>query len=189
MIHSFSQTPDDINKIVPSQGRDRRSDVERAHPLIQLHNQDSKDLGFVGSIADELINISGALVTVYIRTDSESYDKVYEEDPDPTYKDGKLLKAYFVPQPIASQLTPFGVDTPNQTTVVFSRERVFREFGDRMIRIGDLIAVPYNAMSVKMDRYRVLNAFDSGNFRYNWLYWSCLVENITDDDTIDIDHK
>ena len=190
MIHRFSQNPDEATRLVPGQQRlGFRSDMEREHPLIQLHDTDSADHAFVASIAAEITNIAGADVIVYPRTESESYDQVYEEDPDPTYKNGKHLKAYFVPQPIAAQLTPFGVDAPNQTTVVFNKEQVYKEFGNRMIRIGDIVSLPYNASGLKPDRYRVLNAFDSGNFRYNWLYWSCVVETLTDDSIVDIDHK
>lgn len=190
MIHRFSQENTEITRVAPGQTRiGFRSDVQKQNPLIQLHDAQSKDHIFSGSIADEIINISGAEVIVYIRTDSESYDEVWEEDADPTYKSGRRMKAYFAPQPIAAQLTPWGVDVENQAVVIFSKEHVYKEFSERMIRIGDIIELPYNASGIRPDRFRVLNAFDSGNFRYNWLYWSCNVENITDDITIDIDHK
>ena len=190
MIHRFSKNGGDATRIGSGQARvGIRTEMERTHPLIQLHDSESADHSLAVSVADEIVNISGADVIVYIRTDSELYDDVYEEDPDPTYESGKHLKGYFVPQPIAVQLTPWGVDVENQTTVVFNKERVYADFGKRMVRIGDLIELPYNASGINPDRFRVLNAFDSGNFRYNWLYWSCQVENITNDTTIDIDHK
>ena len=183
MIHSFSQ---DGPLIPANQSITTDYDIQQTNPLIQIHNPDSPDLAFAAKIAQELVNISGAEVKVYARTNSESYDEVYEEDPDPTYKRPKTLKAYFVPQPLAAQLTPWGVDVENQTTVVFNKDAVYNEFGERMIRIGDIIELPYNASTIKPDRYRVLNAFDSSNFRYSWLYWSCKVENITDDRVIDV---
>jgi len=186
MIHRFSKSAETITRIAPGQQRiGHRDDIAKSNPLIQLHDSESLDHGLAGSIAEEIININGGQVVVYARTDSESFDEVYEEDPDPTYKAGKRLKAYFVPQPISAQLTPWGVDVENQATVVFSKEQVRGEFGDRMIRIGDVVELPYNASAVRPDRYRVLNAFDSGNFKYNWLYWSCNVENLTDDITIE----
>jgi len=190
MIHRFSQGHTDTTRKAPRQRRMMtRNDMERGYPLIQLHDTESVDHLLVGSISEEIVNISGGEVVVYPRTDSESYDDVYEEDPNPTYGSGIRLKAYFVPQPIEAQLTPWGVDVENKSTVVFSKEQVIRSFGERLIRIGDLITLPYNASLIKPDRYRVLNAYDSGNFRYNWFYWSCDVENITDDVTLDVDNK
>lgn len=185
MIHRFSSLGDKPDNTHIG----HKSGVDGALPLFQMHDQNSADHALAGTLSDEIINISGAAVKVYPRVDSESYDQVYEEEPDPIYGAGRPFKAFFVPQPIAAQLTPFGVDAPNQTTVVFSRAHVEKEFGSRMIRIGDVIELPYSGAALRPDRYRVLNAFDSGNFRYNWLYWSCQVETLTDDITIDIDHK
>jgi hypothetical protein len=139
-------------------------------------------------IADELVNISGADVVVYVRTDN-NYDEVWEEDPDPTYQAGKPMKAFFVPQPLAVQLTMFGQDAPNQTTAVFARDRVLTQFGKRMLRKGDIIDLPYNSVAVRPGKYRVLSAFDSGNFRYTWLYFSCLCENVVDDKALEVGHK
>ncbi len=188
MIHRFSRTGESSTRIVPSQScLGFRSEMERTHPLHQLHDDASADHGLAASIADEIINISGGESLVYARADSQSYDDVYDEEPDPVYRPAKILKAYFPPQPIAAQLTPWGIDVENQATIVFSKEQVYREFGDRMIIIGDVIEQPYNASGVSPDKFRVLNAFDSGNFRYNWLYWSCNVENLTDDITVEPD--
>lgn len=200
MIHRFSQTNDRANNIASRQGQlhmqlSHRSDMEQRHTLIQQHDPDSQDMAYANRVAQEIINISGASVIVYPRMNNEDYDKVWEEDPHPTYGSGHHIKAYFAPQPLATELTPWGVDTPNQTDVVFARQEVYAEFSSRMIRIGDIIELPYNSLAIATpvakgpDRYRVLNAFDSGNFRYDWLYFTCKVENITDDTTIDIDHK
>ena len=188
MIHRFSQSGDDIVRVA-AKPLGQRGEMEEQYPLIQLHDAQSEDHDLVGSIASEIINISGGVVVVYVRTDQSAFDPVYEEEPDPIYKAGRRLKAYFAPQPIAAQLTPFGLDVENKATIVFSKHQIYREFSDRMIRIGDVIQVPYNASGIKPDKYRILNAFDSGNFRYEWLYWSCQVENLTDDITIEPDNS
>ena len=186
MIHRFSQSD---SSVVPSQGLDRRTDMEQAHPLIQQHDDQSVDHGLAKSLASELINISGAEVTVYIRTRGEGYDEVYDEEADPVYKSGKRLKAFFAPKPIEAQLTPWGLDAENKATIIFDRNQVISEFGSRMIMMDDVIEIPYNAAGIKPDRYRVLNASDSGNFRYQWLYWSCQIENLTNDITVEPDSK
>ena len=67
-----------------------------------------------------------------------------------------------------------------------------------MISEGDILLIPHNTMAVTqntdlrdgpgnlIERFRVINGFDTGNFKYRWLYWSCLCENITGDPTIDV---
>lgn len=188
MIHRFSISNDSSTRTVSGQKLGSRSDMEQIHPLIQLHDDESVDHGYAAGIADEIINISGGVVLVYTRAESQSFDKVYEEEPDPVYRPPVRLKAYFPPQPIAAQLTPWGVDVENKATVVFSKVQVYKEFGSRMIIIGDVIELPYNASGIRPDKFRVLNSFDSGNFRYQWLYWSCQVENLTDDITVEPDN-
>jgi hypothetical protein len=186
MIHRFSSTDTEGTRIASS-NLGSRSDMESMHPLIQVHDTSSADHGLSGSVSAEIISICGAEVLVYVRAESESYDDVYDEEPDPVYKRPKRLKAFFPPQPIAAQLGPWGIDVENKATVVFSKEQVFRDFGGRMIKIGDVIELPYNGSGIRLDRFRVLNAFDFGNFRYNWLYWSCQCENLTNDITVEPD--
>ncbi len=182
-IHNFAQ----LGGSPGDQFASFQSNMEKQHSPLQLHDPANPDHGFVRSIAEEIVNISGASLVVYIRTDN-SFDDVWEEDADPTYYPGERIKGYFAPQPKETELTPWGADTPNATKVTFSRSAVINQFGDRMIRIGDVIELPYNARgAVKPDRYRVLNAADAGQFRYEWFYWDCAVESITDDITIDPD--
>jgi hypothetical protein len=59
-----------------------------------------------------------------------------------------------------------------------------------MIRAGDMVEIPHNSTGPgAARRFRVIDATDQGNFMYRWLYFSALVQNITDDKTLDIDHK
>lgn len=190
MIHRFGNIPNKADRAASSQRQiSMRSDVEQRFPLFQVHDPDSADMAWANKTAQEIINISGANVIVYPRTDNADFDEVWEEDPNPTYGAGRHMKAYFSPKPLETELTMWGADAPNQTEVIFCRDEVYRIMGQRMIRIGDIIELPYNSMTMRPDRYRVNNAYDVGNFRYNWLYHGCKVENITDDITIDIDHK
>lgn len=190
MIHRFSQIHDQANAMAAGQRyTSNRSEVEQKHSLLQIHDPESNDMAFANAQAKEMVNLSGANVIVYARTNNGDHDEVWGEDANPTYLAGKHLKGYFVPQPLNIQLTQWGADGSMQTTVIFCREDVYKEFGKRMLRIGDIIELPYNGAVIKPDRFRILNAFDSGNFRYAWLYFSCLCENITGDEIIDIDHK
>jgi hypothetical protein len=181
-----------IDKVV-----DSRSDAEKLNSQLAADGG-SADIAYAERSAEEIINLSGVLVTVFKRTRNHgNKDEVWDEDADPTYKGGIKLKGMFVPKPAEAQLTKWGVDVENQTTIHFSRAVVLMTFGNEMISEGDVIIIPHNTLSVvqntdlrtgignRLDRYRVLKASDTGNFRYRWLYWSCLLENLTGDQTID----
>lgn len=170
---------------------DHRSDVEKVFSPISIYNPLKPDMGYAERMALELIHISGAWIRLFVRTDNADYNKVYDEDPNPSYKNGILLKAFFKPEPVQIELTKWGVDAPNTTTVVFARSEILQQFGEkRMIRAGDMVEIPHNSTGPgAARRFRVIDATDQGNFMYRWLYFSALVQNITDDKTLDIDHK
>jgi hypothetical protein len=94
-----------------------------------------------------------------------------------------MLKAFFKPAPLETELKKWGADTINKTEVVFSHRQVFEKFGGRMLRTGDVLQLPFNAaMEDRSPKtYRVTNATPTGNFRYNWLYFSCTVETLNAD--------
>lgn len=181
---------------------DNRSDAEKQYTPLSVYNHGNPDLAYAERLAEEIINISGAIIVVYQRAQNQgNRDEVWDEDADPTYKNAKKLKGYFTPAPAEMQLTRWGIDAPNQTTVHFPRAIVFKEFGKRMISEGDVLIVPHNTLSAaqvtdlregpnnRIDRYRVIKSSDTGNFKYRWLYWSCLVENLTGDKTIDVSFR
>ena len=198
-IHNFGgpQEFSSIDKLP-----DFRSEDERINTPLALFNHQSADMAWAERMSEEMINISGAVVTVFPRTaDRGAGDDLWEENADPTYKRGVRLKGFFIPQPVNIALTRWGVDAPNETTVVFSRPVIFGIFKARMLRPGDVIEVPHNTLSPmqapeelaslgnRMDKYRIINASDTGNFKYRWLYWSCKVENLTGDQTIQVEHR
>lgn len=165
---------------------DFRSDVEQRHTPLALHDPDSNDLELARKKADEIINVSGAEIKVYIRTDNQDYDKLWDADADPTYWNPVPMKAFFKPAPLEVELKKWGADTENKTEIVFSHRHLFKQFGDRMLRTGDVIQVPYNAATEALNpRYfRVTNGTPSGNYRYHWLYFTCQVTLLTADMTV-----
>jgi len=177
---------------------DFRSDEEKVNSPLSVYNHNNPDIAYAERLAEEAINIAGAWVTIFKRAiNSGNKDDTWNEDADPKYERSKRLKGYFAPKPVETQLTKFGVDAENKTTIWFSRANVFKEFGAKMISEGDVIIVPHNTMAViqndaregigtKMDRYRVLNSSDDGNFKFRWLYWTCVLENLTGDVDIDV---
>lgn len=181
---------------------DLRSDQERLNSLLSTYNHQSNDLSYAERLAEEIINIAGAWITVHPRQRNHANkDEVWEEDADPVYGNGVKIKGKLVPEPTAIQLTRWGVDTPNKTTIHFSRAVVLKAFGKRMIAEGDVLIVPHNTLTVtqstdlrdgpmnRIDSFRVLQSGDTGNFKYRWLYWSVVVENLTGDLTIQVDQR
>lgn len=148
------------------------------------YNNDAADLKLARSMVEEQINISGADVIVYLRTDNGDHDNVWDEDADPTYLNPVNMKAYYKPEPIQSELTRWGVDTKTKLEITFAYTHIVKEFGDRLLRPGDVIQIPYNNLNINPINYRVLNATPMGNHRYNWLFIQCSVEQLTADITV-----
>lgn len=165
---------------------DFRSDAEQRHTQLALHDPDSNDLKLARKMADEIINVSGAEVKVYARTDNPDYDHVHDADPDPTYWAAVPMKAYFKPQPLELELKKWGAEAENKTEIVFSHRQLYTQYGNRMLRPGDVVKVPYNAATPHLNpnSFRITNATPSGNFRYNWLYFTCQVTLLTADITV-----
>lgn len=161
-----------------------RSDVEQRHSPIAIHDTESRDIRVARMMAQEMVNVSGAEIQLYVRTDNADYDAVWDEDPDPTYWAPLSLKAFFKPEPVQTELTKWGADTVNKTEVVFDHHQIYEMLGERMLRTGDVIQLPYNAAAINPKNYRIVNATPSGNFRYIWLYLTCQVETLTADITV-----
>lgn len=182
MLHSFGMAQPGIEPAVfDSILESFRSDVEQRHTSIAVHNPESADIKLAKQLADEMINVSGAELKVFIRTDNNDFDAVWDEDPDPTYWQPILIKGFFKPSPIEVELKRWGADTSNQTEVVFSFRMLYSLLSDRMLRAGDVIQIPYNSAPINPKNYRILNATPTGNFRYNWLYYTCQAELLTAD--------
>lgn len=161
----------------------QRSESQQRHTAIALHDDESADIKQARRMADEMINVCGGEVVVYVRTDNADYDAVWDEDPDPTYWNPINIKAYFKPQPLQAELAKWGVDTINRTEVVFSHLQIFQRLGKRMLRAGDVLQLPYNTTN-GLTNFRIINATPSGNFRFIWLYLTCQVETLTADVTV-----
>ncbi len=162
-----------------------RSAVEQRNTPLQLHDPDIGDLRLARLLADEMINVSGAEIKLYQRTDNADFDDTWDEDADPTYWPAIFMKAYFKPAPLEIELKQWGADlNSHRTEVVFSHRQLYAQFGERMLRVGDVIQLPYNAASINPKNFRVVNATPTGNFRYQWLYLTCQTELLTADITV-----
>jgi len=179
---------------------DNRSDAEKENSMLSVYNQQNNDIALMERQIEEMINITGAPTTVFRRVRNQANkDEIWDEDADPTYQKGIKIKGLFVPQPAEAALTRYGIDSQNQMTIHYSRANVLKIFGKLMIAEGDIIIVPHNTLTVtqttdlrdgvgnRMDRYRVIKSSDTVNFKYRWMYWSCVLENLTGDTSIDVE--
>jgi hypothetical protein len=175
MLHRFTQGATGLDSMAISQRyQDNRSEEMLDNPLYQANDQEAHDLSFAYKIAREMIRVNGAHVLIHPRTRNEDIDGVFDEDADPTYWSPQFFKGFFVPQPLEFELTEWGLDTKNQVEIVFFRDDLIELLGDRLSQIGDIIEIPYNSASQQKPKYyRVDNAQETGNFRYQWLYMTC----------------
>lgn len=172
---------------------DFRSQVEKQYTLLSTYDHSKADIAYAERLAEEIVNISGAWVTVFLKEPKRDAleDEVWDEDADPIYRSGVKTKAYFKPEPVASELTRWGVDTATKATIVFARAALFKEdrIGARLILPGDVIEAPYN-YATRFDmgplRFRILNVKHDGFFEYRWLYMHAVCELITGDDALKI---
>lgn len=162
---------------------DFRHDTDKYNSSMSLFQPDSPTIKTVRMLADEMINVSGAEIKVFVRTNNADYDLVWDEDADPTYWQSVVMKAFFKPAPLETELKKWGADTVNRTEVVFSHRELFLEFGERMLRAGDVVQLPFNAPFPDRSpkNYRVINGTPTGNYMYTWLYFTCVVETLNAD--------
>lgn len=186
MIHRFAVDVGQTDESLFTSALDNyQPEPDQRHTPIAIHDPENNDVKLARTLADEMINVSGAEVKVYVRTDNADFDAVWDEDPDPTYWSAMDMKAFFKPEPIQLELSKWGADSKNTTEVTFSHKQLYEKLGERMLRTGDVIQLPYNATSALGPKnYRVLNGTPAGNFRYIWLYYTCQVETLTADVTV-----
>lgn len=181
-VHRFSSDTGGIEPgLFGSAMESYRSDADQLHSPLSLYDVNSRDIALARTMADEMINTSGAEIKIFARTENADYDSVWDEDPDPTYWRSESIKAFFKPEPIQTELTKWGADTKNTTEVVFSHMQLYALLNDRMLRTGDVLQLPYNAAMINPKNFRILNGSPSGNYRYVWLYYTCQVETLTAD--------
>lgn len=168
---------------------DFRSDAEKLYTPMALYNPDNPDIALVEREAEEMCNISGVISAIYLKTENEAnVDDVWDEDANPVYESPKIVKGVWRPEPLANELTKFGVDANARSIISFSRAVILRTF-HRNLREGDIIAMPQNTAlaDFNLDRqkdllfYRVISAVDDGNYKYRWLYTKCTVEPMSGD--------
>jgi hypothetical protein len=176
---------DDIPDFMTA-AKDFRSDIEQTNSPLSLFDNEAPDLKMARKLVDESINIVGAEVNIFLRTNNDDISEVWEEDADPTYWNPFKIKAFFKPSPIELELKKSGVDVENKMEISLSHRQIYMVCRERMLRAGDVIRIPYNSAQVDLAPrfFRVTNAAPSGNFRYNWLYLSCKLESITADITV-----
>lgn len=187
MIHEFGNPMDNPGSGYAAwQGTtDQRTDIEKDYSHLSIHDPESADIATAHRLAREQVEISGANVRVYVRTNNQDRDYVWDEDPNPSYHNPINMKAFFKPQALEAELKRWGVDTTNKAEIVFVKEDLTKLWPERLLRPGDVIEIPYNSPANNGPRFFVIkNATPSGNFRYTWLYYTCATETLSADATV-----
>lgn len=170
---------------------DFRSEAEQTQSPLSIYN--SPDTGYAERQANEIINLSGALVTLYLKEPKRDAKEieVWDEDADPIYRNPISLKAYFKPEPTQQELTRWGYDQRLRITCVFSRGMLLANpnIGKRLLLPGDVVDAPYNLPS-NFDygpfRFRIINTKQAGFFEYKWLYVEAACELLTGDEALKV---
>jgi hypothetical protein len=186
-IYNFDNKKEEFSTI--DQFTDFRSDIEKENTLLAKYNHARGELTMAEHWALELMHIAGAPIIVYKRLMIEhaqgTIEALWEEERKVMYDGGTWVKGVFKADPLNVVLTKFGVDMPLKINVNFSRAIAMKLFGEGLIRIGDVLRIPYNLPYKKFPQYfRVENCFDSGNYQFRWLYWSVNTTLIDGDETI-----
>jgi hypothetical protein len=174
---------------------DFRSDIEKLHTPLGVFDNCKPDLAMYERLAEEVINISGAFVTLFLKLPLQGSERnpndIWDEDADPVYANGVILKAFVKLNEFQLELTKFGVDAPLSVKVVFARTTLGKAVGyDRMLAPGDVIEVPYNRAKIDLPlRFRVKNESDAGNINYRWVYYSADCELITSDKSLKVPYQ
>lgn len=179
-IYNFDKSQQFSSPQVP----DFRPENSILNPQQALYDHNNPDIAQAEAYALENLRIAGAWVTVLQRTDDNKYDRTWNEDSDPTYYQGYDFKAFFAPPAPEITLTKFGIDGATKFDLVFSRSELLSQFGERLLRNGDVVIIPHNSLVIKANRFKILHTQDTGNYKYRWLYLTCTVENMNKDEAL-----
>lgn len=176
---------------------DFRSTAEIDNSKLNIYNHQNPDIANMEREADQLIQLSGAPTLIYLRTnDMGQVDDVFDENANPTYCEYTNVKGLFTPESASMVKVKWGIDVDLKFKIHYSRARLLSQIGSRLIRQGDVIAIPHNTLiqtqateylegkDNRLDKFRVVGATDTGNFNYRWLYWTCTVEPLSGDITV-----
>lgn len=173
---------------------DYRTDAEKASSKLAIYDHTNPEIANMEMEALNLVNDSGAPTLVFRRSDDTGQtDETYNETSNPQYLEHVLIKAMFKPELIVLSKTKWGIDASSKMKLNYSRAYLLGLFGSRLIKVGDVIAIPHNTLIQtqsteylegkvnRLDKFRVTNCYDTGNYNYRWLYWTVEVEPLSGD--------
>lgn len=189
-IFAGQTLPPDVIASLPLSHVDFRSDVEQHHSQLSQENDNSPDILLAGTMSKEVIRLSGSEIDVFMRTDNNDVDHVWEEDTSPTFWQPITIKAYYVVPAITVTSEMWSVDAKVTFDVFLSYQEVLEMFGERMIRLGDVFKIPLKFVKpAKIVNFEVTSSTPWEMFMYHWLYWKCTVINISGDPIVQPEPK
>jgi hypothetical protein len=173
--------------------KDNRTDEQKNSSKIAIYDHSNPEIANMEMEALNLINDSGAPTLVYRRSDDTGQTDDGYNETTPQYLEPDNIKAIFKPEQVSLSKVKWGIDVNIKMTLSYSRAYLLGLYGSRLIKIGDVVAVPHNTLIQtqsteylegkvnRLDKFRIINSFDAGNFNYRWLYWNCIAEPISGD--------
>lgn len=176
---------------------DFRTDDQIFNSKLSIFDNENPEVARMEREAFNYIQQAGAVTHIYLRTeDLGAVDEVWEEDNNPIYYPPVSIKGQFVPEKMSTALKKWGIESDAKFDINYSRAQLLDRFGKRMIRAGDVIQLPHNTLVQTQntefidgqlglaDKFRVIDAHDTGNFNYRWLYWTVYCELLSGDITV-----
>lgn len=180
----------DVIASLPLSHSDFRSDVDQNYPLVSQENDNSHDVKLTGTLSKEVIRVSGSEIEVFMRTDNNDVDHVWEEDTSPTFWQPISIKAFYEFPLVAISSEGLGLEAKITFDVYFSYQEMLELFGERMIRHGDVLKIPLKFVKpVKIRNFEVTSSSPWQVYMYHWLYWKCTVVNISGDPIVQPEPK
>jgi len=164
-----------------------RTDTQRDNSPLSIYNSERNDIALARSQAEEQMALVGAETLIFTRTNNGDYDRVFDEDPNPTYDVPVGIRGFWKFESIQTELAKWGVDTSIKLDINYTHMSIFAQFGERMLRPGDVIQIPYGSVPITPKNFRILNSTPSGNYHYAWMYFTCQVEQLTADITVRVE--
>lgn len=174
--------------------KDFRTDSEKATSKIAIYDHSNPEIANMEMEALNLIQDAGAPTLVFRRTDDTGQtDDTYNETSNPTYIQPDLIKGLYKPESMSLAKVKWGIDVNVKMKINYSRAFLLGLYGSRLIRTGDVIAIPHNTLIQtqsteylegkvnRLDKFRVTQGSDTGNFNYRWLYWTVDIEPLSGD--------
>ena len=143
--------------------------------LLNLFDQDNRDLAFFNLVDDENIKLSGSKLQIYKYMQSEDFDDVYLEERNKTVASQPIVCwGHYDPKPVEENLGEFGLELTNEQIFIFNKSYIERRIGRPLIA-GDVIKPQFQEQ-----KYEVFEVQESEFHGYGVYHLNCHAKLLRD---------